>query len=88
MDMGSITNYIINDALILIPVLNIIGVILKNISNDTFADKYIPVVLLVISIVFTNFMMEFGVDACIQGVLVTGASVFLNQLFKQYSKEE
>lgn len=88
MDMESITNYIINDALILIPVLNILGIILKNISNNTFSDKYIPVALLIVSIIFTNCMMGFGVDAFIQGVLVTGASVFLNQLFKQYSKEE
>lgn len=88
MNMESITNYIINDALILIPVLNILGVILKNISNNTFSDKYIPVALLIVSIIFTNCMMGFGVDAFIQGVLVTGASVFLNQLFKQYSKEE
>lgn len=88
MNMESITNYIINDALILIPVLNILGVILKNISNNKFSDKYIPVALLIVSIIFTNCMMGFGVDAFIQGVLVTGASVFLNQLFKQYSKEE
>ena len=88
MDIESITNYIINDALILIPVLNILGIILKNISNNTFSDKYIPVALLIVSIIFTNCMMGFGVDAFIQGVLVTGASVFLNQLFKQYSKEE
>lgn len=88
MDISNVTEYIINDALILIPVLNIIGVILKNVSNEKFSDKFIPVALLVISIVFTNCMMGFGVDAFIQGTLVTGASVFINQLFKQYSKPE
>lgn len=88
MDMSVITDYIINDALILIPVLNIIGAILKSISNDKFSDKYIPVMLLFISVIFANFMMGFGVDAVIQGILVAGASVFINQLFKQYSKNE
>lgn len=88
MDMSNITEYIINDALILIPVLNIIGVILKNINNQYISDKYIPVALLVIGILLTVWMLGFNPDSVIQGVLVSGASVFINQLFKQHSKEE
>lgn len=88
MDISNVTDYIINDALILIPVLNIIGMIFKNISNEKFSDKLIPIALLIIGIIFANFMIGFGVDAFIQGTLVTGASVFINQLFKQYSKNE
>ena len=81
-----IINYITENALILIPVLLIIGAILKN--TDRIKDKYIPVILLPIGIALSvGVMRDFGVDSVIQGILVTGAAVYGNQLIKQISKE-
>ena len=78
-------NYIIENALILIPVLYIIGSFLKGLEN--IKDKYIPLVLLTIGIGFSVAIIGFSVDAIIQGILVSGATVLGNQLIKQYKKE-
>ena len=62
-------NYIIENALILIPVLYILGSCLKGLEN--IKDKYIPLVLLTIGIGFSVAIIGFSIDAVIQGVLVT-----------------
>ncbi len=81
-----ILTYITENALILIPVLIIIGQIIKNI--DKIPDKWIPVILLPIGIVGAMALGGWTVTAAIQGVLVTGAAVYGNQLVKQLKKEE
>jgi len=79
-------NYITENALILIPVLLIIGAILKN--TERIKDKYIPVILLPIGITLSVWVMKgFSADSVIQGILVTGSAVYGNQLIKQISKE-
>lgn len=79
-------NYITENALILIPVLLVIGAILKN--TERIKDKYIPVILLPIGILLSVWIMKgFSADSVIQGILVTGAAVYGNQLIKQISKE-
>lgn len=81
-----VINYITENALILIPVLLVIGAILKN--TERIKDKYIPVILLPIGIALSvGIMGGFSVDSVIQGILVTGAAVYGNQLIKQISKE-
>ena len=81
-----IINYITENALILIPVLLVIGAILKN--TERIKDKYIPVILLPIGIALSiGVMRVLSVDSIIQGILVTGAAVYGNQLIKQISKE-
>lgn len=46
------------------------------------------------SIVYTGFVLEVGftpasiTDAFVQGLLITGASVLINQIPKQLSKDE
>ncbi|WP_346920112.1 phage holin family protein [Clostridium sp. UBA7339] len=77
-------NYITENALILIPVLYIIGMILKGIER--IKDKYIPLILLPIGIGLAIALMGFGINAIIQGVLVVGVSVYTNQLIKQINK--
>ena len=79
-------NYIIENALILIPVLYILGSFLKGLKN--IKDKYIPLVLLAIGIGFSIAIIGFNVDAIIQGILVTGVTVLGNQLIKQSKKDE
>lgn len=82
-----ILNYILENALILIPVLNILGMILKGIN--ALDNKWIPLILLVFGLAGCFGIMGFTVNAAIQGILVTGAAVYGNQIVKQlHSKEE
>lgn len=79
-----VLGYITDKALILIPVLNIIGMIIKHLEKIN--DKYIPLIILLFGVLGTLGIMGVSVDAVIQGVLVSGASVFGNQIVKQLSK--
>ena len=84
--MDNLISYITDNALILIPVIYVIGVILK--GTELVKDKYIPVILLPIGIVLGMILIGFDVNGFIQGVLVTGVAVYANQLVKQVQKEE
>lgn len=79
-------NYIVDNCLILIPVLYIIGMILKNL--EYIEDKYIPLILLPIGIALAIAIKGIDVNSVIQGILVTGVTVYGNQIFKQINKEE
>lgn len=79
-------NYITENALILIPVLYILGAILKGL--EYIKDKYIPFILLALGIAFSVAILGFNINAIIQGVLVTGTTVLGNQIIKQASKGE
>lgn len=79
-------NYIVDNALILIPVLYIIGTFLKGL--EVIKDKYIPLILMAFSIAFSIAILGLNVDSIIQGILITGATVLSNQLIKQYKKDE
>ena len=86
------------ELLILIPVLYLFGMALK---KSQMADRYIPLILGAISIALSFlyigattsisgtqevFMMIF--TASTQGILCAGASVYVNQIVKQLSKDE
>ena len=75
-----------SNALILIPALNIIGMILKGI--DKFPNKYIPLVLLVFGVTGCILLIGPNVQGAVQGVLVTGCAVYGHQMVKQMKKEE
>lgn len=90
--------YIKPELLILIPVLYLIGTAFK---NSDLKDKYIPLVLGCVSVVlcgiwvFANCPITTGAEiataiftALTQGVLIAGASVYVNQLIKQNGKDE
>ncbi len=79
-----VLGYITDKALILIPVLNIIGMIIKHLEKIN--DKYIPLIVLFFGVLGTLGIMGVSVDSVIQGVLVSGTSVFGNQIVKQLSK--
>ena len=76
-----LSEFLIEEALIVIPVLLILGTIIK--GTPRFKDWTIPYALLVFGIAFTVALLGFNVDSVIQGVLVSGAAVFGNQLYKQ-----
>ncbi len=79
--------YITENALVVIPVLLIIGVMFKD--SKRIKDKYIPILLLVVGVLLTiGLRRNMGADTIVQGVLVTAASVYLNQIVKQLRKHE
>jgi len=78
--------YIAENALLLVPVLNIIGMIIK--SVEKIPDKYIPLILLFFGILGAVAVMGLSPESVIQGVLITGTSVYGNQVVKQLKKEE
>ncbi len=73
--------YILEKGLILIPVLNILGALIK--GMEKIPDKYIPLILLVFGVLGAFGLMGLSVDAAVQGVLITGAAVYGNQIVKQ-----
>lgn len=78
--------FITENALIMIPVLNIIGVILKD--TEKIPDKFIPLILLGFGIVGAIAVMGLSPESVVQGVLVTGTAVYGNQMVKQLKKKE
>ena len=91
-------DYIKTELLILIPVLYFIGIGLK---KSKLPDKWIPIVLGVSAVVLAAIWVVATADisgvqevasaiftAVTQGVLVAGASVYVNQLYIQAKKEE
>lgn len=82
-----IINYIIENRLILIPVLYIIGEFIKR--TEYVKDKMIPSILLFIGIIFSVLMGgDTVINNVIQGILVAGATVLGNQMIKQVGKED
>lgn len=80
-----ILNYIVQEGLVMIPVLFIIGEIVK--GTELLGNKWIPLALLVISIGFTPLVLgAYTADNIVQAVLVAGVTVFGNELIKQSSK--
>ena len=91
-------DYIKTELLILVPVLYFIGIGLK---KSKLPDKWIPIVLGVSAVVLSAIWVIATADisgvqetasaiftAVTQGILVAGASVYVNQLYIQAKKEE
>ena len=81
-----ILNYIMDNALIMIPVLLVLGQIVKGIEK--IPDKWIPLILLPVGVAGALALGGLNIDSAIQGVLVTGAAVYGNQVAKQLHKSE
>lgn len=84
------TTYITTEMLVLIPTLYILGMFLK---VSEIADRYIPSILLVLGVIAAiciggTFTIDGIIQAVIQGVLVAGSAVFINQLVLQSNKEK
>ena len=86
--------YIKPELMILIPVLYLLGMAGK--KNKYFADKWIPIVLGTISIFLTGLYVFATTDinnakevvmliftTITQGILLAGAAVYANQIYKQ-----
>lgn len=83
----NILEYILDNRLILIPALIVIGYIIR--QTKSIPNKFIPLILLGLGIIF-SLMIEwnFSVQAIIQGILITGAAVLGDQIPKQLKKKE
>ena len=94
----NLNDYIKPELLVLIPVLYLVGVAIK---KSAIADKLIPWILGAVSVllcglwIFANSPISSAAEvataiftALTQGVLIAGASVYVNQLVKQTTKTE
>lgn len=80
-----ILNYVVQEGLVMVPALFIIGEIIK--GTELLGNKWIPLVVLVISVAFTPLVLgAYTADNIVQAVLVAGVTVFGNELIKQSSK--
>lgn len=80
-----ILNYVVQEGLVMIPVLFIIGEIVK--GTELLGNKWIPLVILIISVAFTPLVLgTYTANNIVQAVLVAGVTVFGNELIKQSSK--
>lgn len=94
----NIQDYVKPELLILIPVMYLVGMAIK---KSEVKDKFIPWILgaisIVLSAIYTLATSDLSTTANIlmavftaitQGVLVAGASVYVNQLIVQTKKDE
>lgn len=89
--MEGIREFIMPELLVLIPVLYVIGTILKN--TTLIADKYIPLILGILSVILCTVYITGNASVInvgtflkslftgiTQGILCAGASVYINQV--------
>ena len=80
-NIETLIKLITEDKLILIPVLFFVGYVIKH--TLLIADRFIPIILIILGIAFSVAMSGINIDSVIQGVLVSGASVLANEVKKQ-----
>lgn len=97
--VNMLKEYIKPELLVLVVVLYFVGMGIKNI--ELIKDKYIPIILGVLGVIISAIyivatssingyqeVLTVIFTAIVQGILVAGASVYVNQLIKQGNKEE
>lgn len=90
---NDILNFIRPDILVLVPVLIIIGLMLKKVSY--VKDWIIPIILGVVGMVFAILILGFSegftgptiLNGIIQGILAAGMAVYVHQLTIQTTKK-
>ncbi len=79
--MDNLIKFVPEQLLIVVAALYIVGLMLKN--TKQIKDWCIPWILLVCGIIGSIAIIGLSTEAIIYGILVTGVTVFGNQLFKQ-----
>ncbi|OEF98137.1 phage holin family protein [Desulfuribacillus alkaliarsenatis] len=80
-----IMSLIMDNALPIVVALWILGRIIK--GTNVIASKFIPLILLPVGIILTAWLLGgFTAENIIQGILVTGAAVYANEIMKQMQK--
>jgi hypothetical protein len=95
METEQILSFISPALIILVAAVYCLGIFLK---SSQVKDKYIPLILLVSSIVLTiaymaliqgvGFNPTVIIDGLIQGILIASVAVYGNQVLKQVKKDE
>jgi hypothetical protein len=94
-----IESYIDSGLLVLVPVLYIIGMVMKKMQR--FNSAYLPIILGILGIIlsamyfFTQLqiddikdVVEYLFNSIVQGILAAGASVYFNQVKRQMQTNE
>ena len=97
--ISMLKEYIKPELLVLALVLYFVGMGIKN--TELIKDKYIPIILGTLGVIISAIyivatssingyqeVLTVIFTAIVQGILVAGASVYVNQLIKQGNKEE
>lgn len=85
--MEQFIEFIINEAIIMVPALWVIGAIIKH--TDFISDKWIPLILLGISLALSPLVIGgYSPANFVQAILVAGTAVFGHQLYKQTFMKE
>lgn len=80
-----ILNYIVQEGLVMVPVLFIVGEIVK--GTEILVNKWIPLVLLGVSLIMTPLVLGgYTADNLVQAILLAGAAVYSDQIIKQTKK--
>ncbi|MCR5484757.1 MAG: phage holin family protein [Clostridiales bacterium] len=74
-------DHVVKNAYILIPALYIIGAVFKGIKK--VPDRFIPLILLFFGIAGALGLLGISVNSVIQGILITGVTVYGDQITKQ-----
>ncbi|MER0279712.1 phage holin family protein [Clostridioides difficile] len=83
--MDNLISFIPEQLLLLVVALNVLGFGFKKYKQ--LDNKYIPVILLVIGIVFSIWMLGFNPSSILQGILCWGVAIGANQVYKQLKEE-
>ncbi|WP_024622159.1 phage holin family protein [Metaclostridioides mangenotii] len=79
-----IMSFIPEQLMIIVVTLNVLGFACKSIPK--FDDRYIPITLLAIGIIFSIFLVGFNVTSIMQGILCWGVAIGVNQTYKQFKQ--
>lgn len=79
-----ITEYVKEEALVIIYVLYILGAFLK--QADFLNNKFIPIVLVFMGIVMALGLLGLSFGSAVQGVLCAGGAVLTNEVITQAKK--
>ncbi|MGO0861757.1 phage holin family protein [Clostridioides difficile] len=79
--MDNLISFIPEQLLVLVAALYILGFGCK--TYKKLDNKYIPVVLLMLSVGFSVWMLGLNPNAVLQGVICWGISIGVNQTYKQ-----
>lgn len=90
--MENVNEFIKPELLVLVPVLYIIGLMIKN--TELIEDKFIPIILgtvgVILSILYVMDVATLSLTGLFtgitQGILVAGVAVYVNQLIVQTKK--
>ena len=83
----NVWEFILENRVILIPAMVIIGYFVKAVKVIPY--KWIPIILLAFGIALSLWIeMAFTAEALVQGIMVAGAAVLGHQIPKQLKKDE